>query len=160
MATKKRKGYFGGKQSATISYKWNGTDSAGVANSTVASHGTGVKLPSGAIISNAWYNVNTTFTSATDSATIAITSGEGAGDMVVGIAISDATNVWDAGKHGTLLTAPNLGADAAHDSALETIALFAALPITLTAEREIAFVVGVTALTAGELTLYLEYWLP
>src|SRR4051812_30023957 len=63
------------------------TDSAAVSNKTVASHGLGVYLPTKAIITRAWTDVITTFTSATSAATIALTM-ESAGDLVVGIAIN------------------------------------------------------------------------
>lgn len=131
-------------------------DSTGAPNTTIAAHGLGVILPKGAIITNAYYDVVTTFTSATDAATLAIKA-QGANDMVSAIAISDATNVWDAGIHGTLQMSPALGADAAHDTALEVIALQAALMLKLTADRELTITVAVEALTAGKLNLYVEY---
>src|SRR5690348_3842184 len=78
-----------------------GTDSSGAANTTIAAHGLGVYIPSKAIITKAWVDVVTTFTSATDAATIALKV-QSANDLVAAIAISDASNVWDAGLHGAL----------------------------------------------------------
>ncbi len=141
---------------AKATFDTAGTDSAGAANTTVAAHALGEIIPSGAIITAAYIDVVTTFTSATDAATIAIKI-QTAGDAVVAIAISDASNVWDAGIHGTLLNAPDLGADAAHDSALEVIALDAATKLKLTANREITATVAVEALTAGKAYIYVEY---
>lgn len=156
MATKKRNSHFGTK-TITASFKWNGTDSSGVANSTAAAHGLDVRIPSGAIIEKAFYIVNSTFTSATDAATIALHI-EGAGDLKAAIAISDATNVWDAGKRGCLP-----GNFALDGNALTAIAMAAAKAnsyIATTAEREITATVAVEALTAGELTLYVDYYIP
>lgn len=133
-----------------------GTDSAGVSNKTVASHGTGVILPKNAVITNAYYRVNTTFTSADDSATIALTSGQGAGDLKAAIAISDASNVWDAGIRGCL---PGSYAErtVAGDTAILDAASKAGSYIGLTANREVAVVVAVQALVSGKLTLVIEY---
>ena len=131
-------------------------DSAGVSNKTAAAHPSGVFIPDNAIITNAFYEVNTTFTSAGSTATIAVMA-ESAGDLVAGIAINAGTAPWNSGLHGTLATAPNLGADAAHDSALEVIALYAGLLVKIDGQEEVTFTVGVQALTAGKLTLYVEY---
>ena len=129
-------------------------DSAGTSNKTVAAHPTGVFIPDNAIITNAFYEVNTTFTSSTDGATIAIMT-EGAGDVKAGIAISDATNVWDAGIHAGLP-----GNFALDGNALTAIAMAAAKSasyIKVDGQEEVTFTVGVEALTAGKLTLYIEY---
>lgn len=144
------------KRVAKATFDTAGTDSSGVENTTIAAHPLGVYIPSGAVILRAYVDVVTTFTSATDAATIAIKV-QGAGDAVAAIAISDATNVWDAGIHGTLFNAPNLGADAAHDSALEVIALDAATKLKTTANREITATVAVEALTAGKAYVFVEY---
>lgn len=141
---------------AKATFDTAGTDSAGVANTTIAAHTLGEYIPSGAVITGAYVDVVTTFTSATDAATIAIKV-QSAGDAVAAIAISDASNVWDSGIHGTLFNAPNLGADAAHDSALEVIALDAATKIKTTAVREITATVAVEVLTAGKAYIYVEY---
>lgn len=123
----------------------------------IGSHGLGVYLPNNAIILRAWVDVITTFTSAgADAGTIALKV-QSANDLVSAIAISDASNVWDAGAHGCLPLAPNLGADSAHDTQLKCVALFAGTQIKLTAERELTATVAGQALTAGKLVLYVEY---
>lgn len=162
MANKKRKGQFGGLNSATVSFKWNGTDSSGAANSAIGTHGTGVYLPSGATLIHFHSTVNTTFTSATDAAKIGIgvqTVTLDSEDVIAALAISDATNMWDAGNHAGKIGFPNLGADAAHDTQVEVAALFAATYLTLTAEREIRVTVQTEALTAGEMTMKFTYFL-
>ena len=142
---------------AVATFDTAGNDSSAVSNKTVAAHGLGVYLPDNAIVTRAWYDVVTTFTSASsDAGTIALMV-QGANDLVNAIAISDGSNVFDAGAHGCLPLAPNLGNDAAHDTALKVIALFSALQIKLTAERELTATVATQALTAGKLVLYVEY---
>jgi hypothetical protein len=133
-----------------------GTDSSGAANTTIAAHGLGVYLPTKAIITNVIVDVVTTFTSATDAATVALKA-QAADDIVAAIAISDATNVWDAGLHGSKIGYPNFGADAAHDSAVEVAALFSASMLKLTAARELTATVAVEALTAGKANIFVEY---
>ena len=149
------------KRIVKVTFDYAGTDSAGVSNATQdLAHPTGVFIPDNAIITKAFYEVETTFTSgvaANDAATIAIHV-EGAGDLVAAIAISDASTVWDAGIRGTLANA-DLGADdAAHDSAVEVIALRAATYIKVTDREEVTFTLaGSEDLTSGKLHLYVEY---
>lgn len=123
---------------------------------TIAAHGLGVYLPDNAVITNAWVDVITTFTSATDAATIALKV-QSANDLVSAIAISDVSNVWDAGIHGCLPGSPVLGVEASHDTAIELAALQAASMVKTTAEREITATVAVEALTAGKAVIYVEY---
>lgn len=123
---------------------------------SIAAHGLGVTLPLKAIITKFWYDVVTTFTSATDAGTIAYHA-QSAGDLLAALAISDATNVHDAGIHAGKPGYPNLGADSAHDSQVELAALFAATQIKLTAARELTATVAVEALTAGKAVLFVEY---
>lgn len=124
---------------ATVIYDTAATDSSGVSNKTVAAHGSGVYIPAGAIITKVTYQVKTTFTSANDSATIAIHAA-GANDIVTATAISAGGNVWDAGFH------------AATQDGTVTNYLGA-----LSAEKEITFTVAVQALTAGKLVAFVEY---
>lgn len=131
--------------------------SANTGERTVAAHGLGVYIPDNAVITKVWVDVITTFTSASaDSGTIAIHA-QAADDIVAAIAISDGTNVWDAGLHGSKIGYPALGADAAHDTAIEVAALEAASWLKLTAEREITATVAVAALTAGKAIIFVEY---
>lgn len=158
MSFKKRNNHFG-KKIAVATFKKTGTDSAGVSMATIAAHGLGVTIPSGALITDAYYIVNETFTSATDAATIALHV-EGAGDLKAAIAISDGTNVWDAGKRGCL--PGNYALDGNALSAVAMAAAEAGSYILTTAERELTATVAVEALTGttGELTLYVEYFVP
>jgi hypothetical protein len=144
------------RELAVATFDTAGTDSAGAANTTIAAHGLGVYLPAKAIITNAWYDVVSTFTSATDAATVAFKV-QSANDILSAIAISDASNVLDAGIHGTVIGYPNFGADAAHDSAVEVAALFASSMLKLTASRELTATVAVEALTGGKANLFVEY---
>lgn len=132
-------------------------DVTGGDDGATGAHGLGVYIPDNAIITRAWYDVVTTFVSPTsDAATIAL-SVQAANDLVSAIAISNASNVYDAGVHGTLVGYPNLGADAAHDTALEVIALFVGTFKKMTARRELTATVGVEGVTAGKLRLFVEY---
>lgn len=146
------------KYVATGIYDTAGLDSAGVANTTIAAHGTGVFLPTKAVVTRFWWDVITTFTSATDAATIAVKA-QAANDLVSALAISDGQNIWDAGIHAGLPGFPNYGADAAHDTQVEVAALFAATFIKLTAAREIIATVAVEALTAGKAVFFVEYYI-
>ena len=149
------------KKVVKVVFDTAGTDSAGVANTTVAAHPSGVFIPDNAIITRAFYEVNTTFVSGgADAGTIGIgVEGVGAGteDLKVAIAISDAGNVWDAGIHGTLAGSPALGDDAAHTDAIMWAALKAASYVKTTGHEEVTFNVAGQVLSAGKLTLYIEY---
>jgi len=130
--------------------------SANTGERTAAAHGLGVYIPDNAVITRAWVDVITTFQSAgADAGTIALHL-QSANDIVSAIAISDASNVWDAGIHGSKIGFPAL-ADTATDTALEVAALFAASMLKTTAIREVTATVGGQALTAGKLNVYLEY---
>lgn len=107
---------------------------------TVAAHGLGVTIPDKAIICGGFYQVNTTFTSAGDSATIAIHA-QGANDIVSAIAISNGGNPWDAGLKAVVPKANTPESTG----------------IALTAARELTATVAVEALTAGKLTLFVYY---
>lgn len=133
-------------------------DSAGVSNKTVAAHGLGVYLPIGAVITRAFYQVKTTFTSGTSAATIALKVNS-ANDLVSAIAISDASTPWASGLHGCLP-----GAYAERTVAADTAILDAASQAgswlgPLSAEKELIATVAVEALTAGKLLLVVEYFI-
>lgn len=130
------------------------TDSSGAANTTIAAHGLGVYIPAGAIITNVWVDVITTFTSATDAATIAL-SAQSANDIVSALAISNGTNIWDAGVKGSIVGTPALDGNAR--TAIAGGAAEAAALIKTTAERELTATVAVEALTAGKLVVHAEY---
>ena len=153
IARKGSRTVYNGNQSSEIAVA---TYDFAVDGGAISAIGLGVYIPDNAVIINAWIDVITTLTSATDTATIAIHI-QSADDLVAAIAISDASNVWDAGIHGTLVNNPNLGADAAHDTALEVIALYAATKVKTTAEREITATIAVAAVTAGKFNVFVEY---
>lgn len=138
-----------------IPYVWNGTDSAGIANSAIGTHGTGVFIPANAIVTNSFYKVGTTFTSATDAATIALSIAS-AGDIKAAIAISTAGDVWDAGIRGGL-HGSYAEATVAGDTAILDAARKAASYLAQSAVKEVTVAVAVEALTAGALDLYIEY---
>lgn len=131
--------------------------SANTGERTVGAHGLGVYLPDNAVITRAWYDVITTFTTAgADAGTIAL-SVQAANDIVAAIAVSAAGDVYDAGIRGT-----KLGTYALDGNALSQIAMGAAVAgsmLKLTAERELTATVATQALTAGKLVLYVEYFL-
>lgn len=112
-------------------------DSAGVANTTIAAHGLGVFLPSGAIVTRAWFQTKTGFTSAANTATVALKV-QGAGDLLAAAAVSG--------------------------GGLNTAGFTTCVPdgttgnmIGLTAERELVASVAVQVLTAGKLIVFVEY---
>lgn len=130
--------------------------SANTGDRTIAAHGLGVYIPAKAVITNAWVDVITTFTSAgADAGTIAL-SVESAGDLTAAIAISAAGDVWDAGVHGCL---PGSYAEAtvAGDTAILDAARKAASYVKTTVEREITATVAGQALTAGKAVVFVEY---
>lgn len=140
---------------ARVIYDTAASDSAGVSNKTIAAHGLGIYLPIKAIVINAYYQVLTTFTSATDAATIALKV-TNANDVVTAIAISDSSNPWDAGNFAT-----KVGSFALDGNALTAINMGVAKAASwigpVSAEKEIIATVAVEALTAGKLILWLEY---
>jgi hypothetical protein len=130
--------------------------SGNTAERPIAAYGLGVFIPDNAVITKAWVDVVTTFTSAgADAGTIALKV-QSADDIVAAIAISDASNVWDAGIHGSKIGFPAL-ADTATETALEVAALFAGSMLKTTAVRELTATVATQALTAGKLNLFVEY---
>ena len=124
---------------ARFVYDCAGVDSAGVANTTVAAHGTGVTLPAQSIVVGGFFEVNTAFASSA--------SGQ--------LAIS-------------VMTANDIQTAAAVDGApFSTVGRKAIVPKANTPEstsiklaavaKEITCTVSVGALTAGKLTGYLYY---
>lgn len=131
--------------------------SGDAAQRPVGAYGLGVFIPANAIITEVMVDVVTTFASASaDAGTIALHA-QSAGDIVAAIAISDSSNVWDAGLRGSKIGFPSLGADAAHDSAVEVAALFAGTAVKTTAIREITATVATAALTAGKANIFVKY---
>lgn len=125
------------QQVACAVYDTAANDSGGVANTTIAAHGTGVYIPKNAIITRAWFQVKTAFTSSTNAGTIAI-SAQTANDIKTATAVSNAI-------YGTAIVTDGVPVDTA------------ATRIVLTAEREIVCTVAIEALTAGKLYIFVEY---
>ena len=111
-------------------------------------------LPDNFIITNAYYDVITTFvTAGSDAGTIALEA-ESAGDLKAAIAVSDATNVWDAGLHGCLP-----GNFALDGNALTAIAMAAARSgafVKTDGNETITAAIATKGASAGKLNLYIE----
>jgi len=107
---------------------------------SIGTHAIG-KLPEGAVIVRAWYDVVETFTSATDAATISlgIATDDPAG-VVAAIAINNGGNPWDQGYHEAIQTGPA-----------------AAFSTKTTSTRNLEATVAGETLTAGRLNLVIEY---
>jgi len=123
-------------------------DMAIVADRTIATHdvkdmfGNALKLPKGAIVINGRVKVATTFTSATDAATIALgVETDSAAGLKAAIAISNGANPWDAGVQTALIP---VGTAATYLSGI-------------TADRKVQFVVAAEALTAGKMYVFIDY---
>lgn len=97
----------------------------------------GVTIPDNAIITDAWVDVLTTLTSATDAATIALHT-ETANDIVSAVAISAATD-WDAGLRAGI--------------PVGTVATMK----KMSAARALTATVAVEDLTAGKFNVFVEY---
>ncbi len=106
----------------------------------IAAHTCGLKIPKYALVNFAAYKVLTTFTSATDAATIAI-SVVSANDVVSAVAISSGTT-WDAA--GAIEGIPKL----------ETTSTW----LTTTAESDVTFTVAVEVLTAGKMVVWFTWY--
>lgn len=129
--------------------------SANTAQRPIGAYGLGVYLPDNAVVTKAWIDVVTTFVSAgADAGTIAVHA-QSANDIVAAIAISDASNVWDAGIRGTKVGSYATSGNA--ETALVQAASLAASMLKLTAERELTVTVAAQALTAGKMVIYVEY---
>jgi len=153
------------KRSYIIKAKYNYDDNGG----TIGTYGLGAIIPDGAIVTRAFYNVNTTFTTdGADAGTIAIQL-EAANDIVSALTVSNAACIWDAGIHSTKVP---FGAVA---SALAD-GTYAADPeggiindvgnlkeqgtppyIITTEDRELSVVVATQDVTAGDMDIYVEY---
>lgn len=126
----------------------------------IGTYSLGLLIPKGALVTDVFYNVRTTFTTAaSDTGTIAIGL-QADNDVVSAIAVSDAGNVWDAGIRGGLVGAPALGS-ASNNIVVGTPILYtaakAASVLGLTAHRELTLKVAVQALTAGVMDIYVSY---
>lgn len=139
------------REMAVATYDVTGGDS-GVAGT----FSSGIYIPANAIITNVMIDVVTTFTDgASDTATIAVGYTGAAGAFTAALAISDASNIWDSGLHGT-----KIGNFALDGNSLTAIAMAAARAtscVKITAEKQIIFTVATATLTAGKMNVYVEY---
>ena len=131
------------------------------------SDGVSVWIPEGALITNAYYFVTTTFADddAGDSATLALGYTGATGAFVAAIAVSAtgtngiAGGQWDAGTHGTLVGfAGGLEAGSGAITALANIASKAVTLVPTTANVELLLTEGgERTFIVGKLDLYVEY---
>jgi hypothetical protein len=110
----------------------------------IGAHKLGV-LPKTAVITKAWIHVLTTFTSATDAATIALGYTGTTGAFDAAIAISNGGNPWD--------NAVPRVSDSAADGAVGNYVELG------TSDVEVLATVAVEALTAGKLLLFVDYYI-
>ena len=147
---------------------WNAATTNLANNASASCTAGGIWIPDGALITKAYYFVQTTFADGNDDSQQLSLGYTGAlAAFVASIAISAtgtngvAAGQWDAGIHGTLVgMGANLGADAAHDSALEVIALNAATMIHLTATKELLLTTADDSsevVEVGKLSCWVEY---
>jgi predicted RecA/RadA family phage recombinase len=102
----------------------------------------GDSIPDNARVTRSWYEVGTTFTSATDAATLSLgVETDDVAGITAAIAISDGSNPWDAGL-----------ADGIQDGAIANFG-----EKTTAEGRRLEVVVAVEALTAGVLALVAEW---
>lgn len=126
---------------AVAQFDATGGKNTGTYQLTDPATGAVVKLPTGAVITRSFYRNKITFTSADDSATIALgVETDAAAGIKAAIAISNGANAYDAGNVEGL--------------SLGTAASFAAIT---TGERALIAVVAVQALLTGKLVLVVEY---
>lgn len=114
--------------------------SATSADRSIGAHTCDLVIPKGAVVKFAAYKVLTTFTSATDAATIAI-SVVGANDVVSAVAISTGTT-WDATSQ-PIEAIPKV----------ETSTTW----LVTTAPSAVTFTVASEALTAGKMVVWFEW---
>lgn len=112
--------------------------SAVTGDRTIAAHACSGVIPKNSYVTKAYYKVITTFTSATDAGTIAV-SITGANDIVSAVSIATGTT-WDAS--GIIIAIPTGSM---------------ANEVAVTADSSPTFTVAVEALTAGKLVMWFEY---
>lgn len=100
-------------------------------------------LPASATITQAWIHVTTTFTSAADTATIALGYTGTVGAFDAAIAINDGTNPWDD-------AAPRVS-DIAADGAVGNF-------VEIATNVQVLATVAVQTLTAGRVKLVVQYY--
>lgn len=115
--------------------------SANVNQRVIATHGLGVFIPAGAIITNTMYDVSTTFTSA----------GADAGEISFGLT----------GTGTEFKAATAISTGTTYDNVTNLVAgtpVSAATAVKTSSNLEVVAIVTVQALTAGKLDWYIEYY--
>lgn len=98
-------------------------------------------LPVRARVTRAWYEVLTTLRSATDASLVGLSiPGDDVAGILTPIAISDASNPWDAGIHAAIQNG-----------------LISNISEKTTASRNVQITLAGEALTAGKVVVFLEY---
>ena len=116
----------------------------------------GVYIPEGALITRAWYHVHTTLTGGGSDAAapkLGITSNDD--QFVASIAISATGDIWDAGARGTLINNPAIAVGAV--TAIVNAAGRAGTMVAVTVDEEIILTNVTNTITAGKITVYVEY---
>jgi hypothetical protein len=115
-----------------------------------------VTIPSEAIITDVIVDVETTcVTAGADAGTAAIGYTGATGAFVAAIAVSDATNVWDAGIQGSLLKSYALDGNA-----LTAVAMKNAIADTFIkagANVNLLLTLATQSFTAGKISVYVKY---
>lgn len=115
-----------------------------------------VTIPSGAIITDVIVDVETTCTTeAADAGTAALGYSGATGAFVAAIAVSDASNVWDAGVQGSLLKSFALDGNA-----LTAVAMKNAIADTLIktgANVNLLLTTAVQDFKTGKISVYVKY---
>jgi hypothetical protein len=115
-----------------------------------------VTIPSGAIITDVIVDVETTcVTAGADAGTAAIGYTAATGAFVAAIAVSDASNVWDAGIQGSLLKSYALDGNA-----LTAVAMKNAIADTFIkagANVNLLLTLATQSFTEGKISVYVKY---
>mgnify|MGYP003119644422 CR=1 FL=1 len=122
----------------------------------------GVFIPEGALITRAWYYVETTFSGGGgDAATIKLGLTSDDDEFVAALAISDGTNIWDAGFHGTLVGFGGVESGDNAETAIENAASDSATfyHVTQDGGDEIMITIGTNTVTAGKMYVFVEYYM-
>ena len=137
------------------------TMAAGNNNSAVSPDGGTVIIPEGALITNAYYFVTTTFTDADagDSSTIALGYTGATGAFVAAVAISGTNDPYDEGAHGTLVGFAG-GAESGDDNQTALVAIQSKKATLIQSTADVALLLTVgneRDVAVGKLDLYVEY---
>jgi len=126
--------------------------------------GTGLVVPKGALVDRVSIRVITACKSwdgawgagNEDDATIALML-LGAGDVLAAVVLDSGTLFSATGAKGTIIGSPILGADAAHDTAIEVAALQAASSLVMTSDANLTVTVAVDPVGTGKFEIYVDY---